>query len=282
MVTNVLRALLNIQKYSTSDLNKIFVISSSGKPRVNSEGDKLEAFVKDSLCNSFNITDPLKKKESYLKELSHLGSQNNPPDIIIRGGDAIEVKKVQGFGTSAIALNSSFPKQKLFVEDPMITQDCRECEVWKEKDFVYCVGNLQGTHLAVLSFIYGDCYAANEEYYVQIKKSLIEGIKKLKGEFSNTKELARLNKIDPLKITDLRVRGMWQIRPPLSIFSEFIKYNSKQKLSVYAIMTEKKYNSFPLEDRKKIEKGMNIKRIKINDPVNSSQKIASRLISFVI
>ena len=38
---------------------------------------------------------------------------------------------------SQIALNSSYPKDKLYADSPMITQECRECENWREKDIIY-------------------------------------------------------------------------------------------------------------------------------------------------
>lgn len=42
--------------------------------------------------------------------LSHQGNKNHPPNFIIRGGDAIEVKKIESKNRN-IALNSSFPKK---------------------------------------------------------------------------------------------------------------------------------------------------------------------------
>ena len=48
---------------------------------------------------------------------------------MIKGGDAIEVKKTESANTS-LALNSSYPKSHLTSANPMITNECRTCEEW--------------------------------------------------------------------------------------------------------------------------------------------------------
>lgn len=59
---------------------------------------------------------------------SYLGNNSNPPDAMLRNGDAIEVKKIESL-SSALTLNSS-----------MISTACREAEQWSEKDMIYVVG----------------------------------------------------------------------------------------------------------------------------------------------
>ena len=54
--------------------------------------------------------------EKYSEVFSYLGNTSNPPDMIIKDGDAIEVKKIEGFNT--LMLNSSYPKQKLYSSSP--------------------------------------------------------------------------------------------------------------------------------------------------------------------
>ena len=280
MATNLLIAMINIKKYRDNDLKKIVAISNPEQPRVNKEGTPFDAFVKDSFCNSFSIKDPSKKMEVYQKEFSYLGSQNYPPDIIIRSGDAIEVKKVKGFGGTSIALNSSYPKHRLYSNGPMITEELKNCEDWKEKDIIYCVGNVFSNKVRVITFVCGDCYAANADVYEKVKKPLIDGIKSLNLNLSKTRELARLNKIDPLKITDLRVRGMFQIISPIRLFSEIISPSLKNNLSVFAIMRKEKFEIFSNEDKQKAKKEMNVKDIKIKDPNSPNKLIDAKLISF--
>ncbi len=278
----ILTALINLKRYGNNDLNKITPITNDNQPRINKLGDKLDTYIKDALCNSFSANDPVKKREIYLSNLSHLGSQNNPPDIMIRGGDAIEVKKVEGVKPSSIALNSSTPKQKLSSQDPMISGECKNCEKWSEKDLIYSVGNVIENKLKVLIFVYGQCYAAKKETYEKVKYSMVEGINKAGLTLSKTKELGRINQVDPMKITDLRIRGMWQIKSPLSVFSDIIKLDLEKDLGIYAIIPDEKYKSFPPEERKIVEKQFETSKIKLTNPDNAKEKIDARLIYFFI
>ena len=69
----------------------------------------METPVKDPIVNTIQNEDELEKMRRYSDEFSWLGNQNHPPDIMIKGGDAIEVKKTQS-ANSDLALNSSYPK----------------------------------------------------------------------------------------------------------------------------------------------------------------------------
>ena len=113
MKSNILKAMNNMTIYGSNELLRFYV----GNNRANNMGDALEIFVKDIFCNSFSFTDE-EALEKYSETFSYLGNASNPPDIIIRGGDAIEVKKIEGF--SSLALNSSYPKQKLYNNSTMI------------------------------------------------------------------------------------------------------------------------------------------------------------------
>ncbi|MBI4448139.1 NgoPII family restriction endonuclease, partial [Candidatus Woesearchaeota archaeon] len=208
------------------------------------------------------MKDPNKKMEIFLKEFSYFGSQNHPPDIIIKGGDAIEVKKVKGLGGTSIALNSSYPKSKLNSSNAMLTEECRSCENWSVKDIIYAVGNVFLNKVKIITFVYGDCYAAKPEVYEKIKQPVIDGINKLGLSLSKTTELARLNKIDPLKITDLRVRGMFQIASPIKFFSKIIPIDLRNNLDVFAIMRKSKFDSFNKKDVKEASSLMKFSDIK--------------------
>ncbi len=135
----------------------------SGNNRANSAGDALEEYIKDSFADSFDCTDT-QRLEKWNEVFSYLGNQNNPPDIMIKLGDAIETKKVESSG-SALALNSSYPKAKLYSASPMITSACRTCEDWDKKDMIYAVGHVVNKQLKCLWFVYGDCFAAEKETY---------------------------------------------------------------------------------------------------------------------
>lgn len=82
-----------------------------GSNRVNNMGAALEEYIKDLFAGSFGMEE--KERVIRLSEVfSYLGNNSNPPDAMLKDGDAIEVKKIESNGSS-LALNSSYPKQTL-------------------------------------------------------------------------------------------------------------------------------------------------------------------------
>lgn len=280
METNILIAITNLVKNPVTNLISHYRSAN----RANSMGDALEFYIKDLFCGSFNETGIEKKNEIYSRYFSYAGNQNNPPDIIIKNGDAIEVKKIESL-RSEIALNSSYPKEKLFSDSPMITSACRDCENWREKDLVYIIGVSKEDKLKGLWLIYGNCYAANKEVYERIRNKISKGVNELQDvEFSDTKELGRVNKVDPLGITYLRIRGMWGIENPLKVFDYVAPTDQNTEFFVNAIILKEKYLSFPERDRKNLEKLASgkflIKDIKIKSPNNPAKLLDAKLLSF--
>jgi len=282
-MTNILKALKNLTENPITDISARY--QANGRNRANNMGEALEAYVKDLLCNTFDVQNETEKNRIYSEQFSYIGNQNNPPDLMIANGDAIEVKKIESIG-SQIALNSSYPKDKLYSDSPMITQDCRECENWREKDIIYVVGAMQQDKLKALWFVYGDCYAASKDIYERIKTKISEGVNSLPGvEFSETKELGRVNKVDPLGITYLRIRGMWGIDNPLHVFDYITNIERDSAFTVNAIMLTEKYNSFPELDRQAIEnmvsENFSINDVEIKSPNNPARLLNAKLIKFI-
>jgi hypothetical protein len=216
-------------------------------------GEALENYVKDIFAGTLNETNEQSRLVKLGQVFSYQGNQNNPPDIVIRGGDAIEVKKIE-LPNAQLALNSSYPKAKVFADSPMITSACRDCEEWTEKDIIYAVGVVNENHLLKLFLVYGVDYAASAEIYERIKSVIHEGVNTIPGvEFSSTKELGRVNRVDPLGITYLRVRGMWGIENPSKVFSYVLPQVPPCDFQVTAIIGSEKYSSFPAEDRHALE-----------------------------
>ncbi len=54
--------------------------------------------------------------------------------------------------------------------------------------------------------VYGDCFAANKSIYERVKSTISEGLTTLNLDLSTTNELGRVNKVDPLGVTYLRIR----------------------------------------------------------------------------
>jgi len=282
-MTNILQALKNLTENPITDISARY--QSNGRNRANNMGEALEAYVKDLFCNTFDTQDETEKNRICSEKFSYIGNQNNPPDLMIANGDAIEVKKIESVG-SQIALNSSYPKDKLYSDSPMITQDCRECENWREKDIIYIVGAMQQDKLKALWFVYGDCYAASKDIYERIKNKISEGVNSLPDvEFSETKELGRVNKVDPLGITYLRIRGMWGIDNPVHVFDYITNIERDSELTVNAVMLTEKYNSFPESDRKEIEgitlANFTISDVEIKSPNNPARLLDAKLIKFI-
>ena len=273
--TNLLKAFANLKQVKNFSLPDIY----SGPNRVNSMGTALELFVKDAFTSSFNSKSLSDKDRAYSKHLSYIGNANNPPDFMIRDGDAVEVKKIQS-PNSDLALNSSYPKNRLYKDNPLITKACRQCEKWDVKDIIYAVGVVKNKRLDLLWFVYGDCYAADKEIYESVRNKIVKGIQSIGNiERSKTRELARVNRVDPLGITYLRVRGMWGIENPTRVFSH-LSIDRQNKPSIAAIMKEEKFNSFPAPDREALQKfeGVMIEDIEIKDPNNPARFMKAKLV----
>jgi hypothetical protein len=203
---------------------------------------------------------------------------------MIKGGDAIEVKKTQS-ANSGLALNSSYPKSDIHSNSPMITKECKDSEDWTIKDLIYCVGHTTDTELKSLWMVYGSIYAAKHETYQRIKNTISHGIKTITDVvFSETKELGRVNQVDPLGITNLRIRGMWQIDNPRKVFN-YLHKTGKNEFEVICIIPTEKYLSFPKESIDKVEKikisGFSIESIEVKNPNNPAKLIDCKLIKYL-
>ena len=136
-----------------------------------------------------------------------------------------------------------------------------------------------------MTLIHGPCYAASRETYEKPRKLVVDGLKEgMHGiHLAQTRELGRINGVDPLRITDLRVRGMWMIRNPLVVFKEFFGYDQKQaskEFSLFAIISAAKYASFSKTARKRAESNelLEVKDIRVTSPNNISKGIDAKLI----
>lgn len=278
---NIINAISNLVNNPITQL----VENYSGRNRANNAGDALEEYVKDLFAGTFEAceADRLVKLSEVF---SYLGNNSNPPDAMLYGGDAIEVKKIEAEGSS-LALNSSYPKHTLKVSSPMISSACRTAENWTEKDMIYVVGVIDKNtdNLKRLCMVYGLDYCASEETYDRIKEKIKEGVETIPDiEFSDTKELGRVNKVDPLGITYLRVRGMWGIENPWSVFSYVYNKTEATSFDFMCIINCDKWNK--LENKEELirlastNKKLKIEDIKIKNPDNPAKLRDAKLITF--
>lgn len=282
MPNNILSAVSSIVSFANNDLKSY---AAKYLIRINAVGEQLEYFIRDAIADSFELPHE-EKDEHYSKVFSYLGNQNNPPDMVIRNGDAFEIKKIENINSS-LALNSSPPKDKLLATDIRILAACKNCESkpWAEKDLFYVIGTAKGGSVSCLFFIQGTCYAASHDVYDRIhsplKKEVDKVLDNLGLEKGETVELGKVRKVDPLGITELRVRGMWQIKNPLKVYKDVCNVE-KGKFYLFVLMRKDKYNSQPKEDIAKLEsdKGVSVKDIKIKDPNNPAKLVEAKLVSY--
>jgi len=276
-MSNIIKAFINIVNNYETNVQTL----TQGNNRANNMGEGLEAYIKDVFANTLNEEDSAKKLETLSQTFSYQGNKNNPPDLILKNSDAIEIKKIES-KNSAIALNSSYPKAKLYANSPMITTACRACENWDEKDMIYAIGHLPkgSEQLKSLWLVYGDCFCADIEVYERIKNT-IEDV-----EFTETKELGKVKKVDPLGITDLRIRGMWYIANPTKIFDYVYAYDESKRFQLVCLMKKEKYEGLPLKDREALESlgidGVEVLDVRIKSPNNPVVLVDAKLLVFKV
>ena len=196
-MSNILKAFINTINSYSSNVSTL----TNGNNRANNMGAGLEEFIKDIFAGTINQTNVQNRLTTFSQTYSYSGNKNNPPDLILKNSDAIEIKKLESHNT-AIALNSSYPKSKLFSDSSMITTACRTCEPnWTVKDMLYVIGNVpkNTNSLKSLWFVYGDCFCADKEVYERIKDTISTSITTIPNvEFTDTNELGKVKKVDPL------------------------------------------------------------------------------------
>jgi len=279
---NILDAIYNISQRDELEIKDI----TFGNNRANNMGEGLEVFIKDAFANMFDEPDKNKRNLKYKEVFSFQGSKRNPPDLMLRNGPAIEVKKIESL-TTELQLNSSHPKQTLKSDSSFITKKCVDCEVWTEKEFIYVIGHVpkKTNRLSSLWFVYGDIYSASEETYLSLKNDIATNIDEMPDvEFSETNEIGRVNQVDPLGITNLRIRGMWLLQPPFKVFDYIHNYENGKRFQCFAIIPTSKFNSFPDESINRLEQseGLTITDVNINDPDNPVELIECKLIEFKV
>jgi hypothetical protein len=134
--------------------------------------------------------------------------------------------------------------------------------------------------------VYGDCFVAKKEVYERIKNTISNGVNEISGvEFTPTNELGKVKKVDPLGITDLRIRGMWHIENPVRVFEYLNCHDSEAVFEMVVIMRIEKFDSFK-EDKKdlliKLEADRLIRTstVNIKNPDNPAKLIKAKLITF--
>ncbi len=279
-MSNIIDAIINIVNNPMFELKKYDTTNN----RANDMGKALEEYVKDVFANTLYEKNQTKRNNKISNTFSYLGNKNNPPDCILRGGDAIEVKKIQEYKAD-LALNSSHPKSMLYANSPLISKACINCESWTEKEIIYITGVVNEDNLSDLAMVYGMDYAASEDAYLRVKEYIKDSISHIPDvDFSETKELGRVNNVDPLGITYLRIRGMWGISNPFNVFQYIYTKNKNHRFNLMVIISLEKFKSFEnsieLLSLSLTVPNLKIRTKQIYDPNNKANLVDAMLITF--
>lgn len=286
MSRNIIDAIITIIQQPSHKLVK-YTSSGRNTNRMNVMGDPLEEYMKNMFADTFGVTNPIDRMKSISQTFSYLGNDSTPPDGMLKGGnmgDAIEVKKTNSFG--GIQLNSSHPKSKLLSTSTMITNDCRTCEDWTERDMIYVMGQVSNDSVKTLCMVYGMDYCANNSVYESLKDKVTNGIKNIPDIrwADRTEELGRVNMVDPLGITYLRVRGMWFIQHPIRVFDYIYDLDKSKEFNLMVLINEDKISQFnnfeKLVDMIQTYPSLEIKDVQIKNPNNPAQLRNAKLITY--
>lgn len=255
-----------------------------GRNRINNVGDALERYIQDLFINDFGLNEN-ERNLALCEHFSYLGNTSNPPDMMLQNGDAIEVKKIES-ANADLALNSSYPKAKLSADNPMLTNACRSAENWTQKDMLYAIGVVNNERINALAFVYGCDYCADDTIYQAVRERIKIGVETIEGvEFTPTKELGKIKKIDPLGITNLRVRGMWHIQNPFKVFDYVYQRNIERCFNFMAIINEDKWQSLPNDQLLHVIQATanaSISDVLIKNPNNPAKLVPAKLIEFFV
>lgn len=260
--------------------------SSGGNPLTSGTG--LEAYVKDRLAGVPD-GDYRSRADSYDKAFCFQGDANHPPDLMYRGGDsgdAFEVKKTESDPGNPIQLNSSPPKDRLLSTNPRITNACRNCEPWRERDFFFIVGCVPRSSESLSWLWIADARLVAPEPRVfdegvdQIRESIRDA---LGSRFvSNTNEIGRIEDFGDISGVNLRLRGFWSMPSLWTKFSTTPGVHRSGAFCLHAIMRTEKWGRYPEVSRSRItglaDTDLQVTTVSVTNPNVGQPDIDSTLI----
>jgi len=286
METNLLAAINNIVNNPITDIITYYKTTK----RFNKVEKAIELYIKDIFCNANNFDSVSDKLEVFSKYFAFFDNFYSLPNIIIRNGDGIAVRTINSTN-APIELYNFYPRDKLYKQDSIMAKHSIENEEWQEKDLLYIIIELNNQCLKSIWFLYGDCFIADKEIYEYIQSKVVQGLlKSPKAHVStnNPNVLGVVEHIDPLDITSLQVEGTWFIENPNLVFEDYFDPDIQNQFSIHAVLLKTKYDSFPIAQRKNLEKlqdkdkNFNIKDVKIRWPNNTVKLLEAKFISFYL
>ena len=284
MSLNILTAIKNISDFKTNNMSEYF--KDYATTQIKTVRQQMEYYVKDAISGSFKSAKDKKPTDRYNGIFSYIGSKNKPPDMIIQGGDAVVIKTIKTYRGS-LTINNYPPKDRIMWNDPWIVKNCREIDggQWNSKDVFYATGWIEKRRMKYLIFIQGSCFIPEEKVYNKkiqgLKKNIYDYLESEGLEANRTIGLGKVNNMDPLGITDLRIKGVWRIKHPLKTFSDTFSYDKNKDFTLIALMLKNKFDSFPKKDIDAlvIDNQIEIEDVKIKNPNKPERKIEAKLIT---
>ena len=279
MSVNLPSRILSLIKLAGVGGGQGLALKNQNGPSTQSKGKPFELFAKNFYSGCLGaLTDSV--ESAWSKTFSYLGSENHPPDFMVINGDAVEVKKL--VNTSSIQLNSSPPKQYLRSDDPRITKDCRSCEQWVEKDFMYLVGKTTKEFVEAIWLVQGRCmFEPNQKYsnLVHQTKAALHSLGESEDFQSGTMvanqpngDLANVKSVDHTD-SSLRIRGMWIVKHPSKLFSDFFIKPREKHFVFNFLVTQEKFNTYSEESINELSNcgdiNLSIIKRQIQDPSNN-------------
>ncbi|MEJ2241411.1 MAG: NgoPII family restriction endonuclease [Candidatus Bathyarchaeota archaeon] len=281
MSFNILTAIKNISDFKTNNMSEY--IKDYAPAQIKTVRQQIEYYVKDAISNSFKSIKDKKPTDRYNGVFSYLGNKNKPPDMIIQDGDAVVIKTIKTYQGS-LTINNSPPKDRLMWNDPWILKNCRSIDggQWNRKDLFYVIGWIEKRRMKYLNFIQGSCFIPEEKVYTKkIDKNIYTYLESEGLDANRTISLAKVSNMDPLGVTNLRIKAVWRIKNPLKIFSDTFSYDKNEEFTSISLMLKNKFDSFPKKDIATLEKDnqIEIEDVKVKNPNKPETGLDAKLIT---
>ncbi|MBC8135791.1 MAG: NgoPII family restriction endonuclease [Fibrella sp.] len=242
--------------------NILTTFMSIAQNPINGEGDALDISLQNAFASIPPDTPRSQRIELLAASLVYLGNPTNPPDMMLRNGDAVQILRVPR-DSLHLQLNSAYAMQKLYPTYPGLTSSARNCEPWSERDMIYAIGVEESRRLTTLWMIYGDCFAPSNATFER-------------------------NSGDELRIYSPETKafylpGRGSITNPIRLLTaafntQSVNFESEPRL--VAVMRAEKYLSLPEPDRTAIENasGIEVHSVNLQNPEDTTQPLATKLL----
>jgi len=290
-MSDVLLGLAHLIRHSNFQLPSTHGVGGTNSTPL---GKPFEVYCKDWL-SLLPPNSVIQRQTFYNNAFSFQGADNNPPDVMYRGGnsgDAFEFKKTES-PNAALPLNSSFPKNVLYPTSPGLLASCVNCEPWTQRSFYYIVGRIKPNdqRISYLWVVDGKFMATDHSVYENIFNNLKNAVNGVVASNNLTnvtsKELGRIKRIDPLDRSTLRVRSMWELETPQKSFANLQGVVIDDAKSVlHALILDSRWSLYDIQSRNAITSlvgtpGFTLQNVtNVPDPLKNGNYLTGKLIRY--